>query len=119
LILGNLGLIALERGAVERADEHLRESLRLALELRFTERIANALVGLAAVAASRGRYTDAASRLGAAAALRDDAGYVPERPEAALHARTEAALRDALGGDRYKELTGEAGSRPWEVVAEI
>jgi tetratricopeptide (TPR) repeat protein len=119
LILGNLGLVALERGAVERAEEHLRESLRLALEMRFAERMANALVGLAAVAASRGQNTEAASLLGAAAALRDDAGYVPERPEAALHERTEASVREALGDDHYEELAGEAGTRPLEVVAQI
>jgi len=119
LILGNLGLVALERGAAERAEEHLRESLRFAQEMRFTERMANALVGLAAVAASRGQNTEAASRLGAATALRDDAGYVPERPEAALHERTEASVREALGDDHYEEVAREAGTRPLEVVAQI
>ena len=55
LYFGNLGLVALARGTIENAEEHLRESLRLALDECVTERIANALVGLAAVAASRGR----------------------------------------------------------------
>jgi tetratricopeptide (TPR) repeat protein len=119
LILGNLSLVALERGAVERAEEHLRESLRLALEIRFTERVANALVGLAAVAASRGENAEAASRLGAAGALRDDAGYIPEQPETALHERTEASVRSALGADRYEELVDAARSRPWEIVAQV
>jgi predicted ATPase/DNA-binding SARP family transcriptional activator len=119
LILGNLGLAAVERRAPERAEEYFRESLRLAVDVRFTERIANALVGLAAIAASRGEYARAASRLGAAAAFRDGAGYVPERPEATLQERTEASIRSALDPVQYEALLNEARSRPWEVVAQV
>jgi predicted ATPase/DNA-binding SARP family transcriptional activator len=118
LILGNLGLAAVGRGAPERAEQYFRESLRLAVDVRFTERIANALVGLAAVAASRGENAQAATRLGAAATFRDDAGYVPERPEAALQERTEASIRSALGRARYEALVDEGRSRPWEVVGQ-
>jgi predicted ATPase/DNA-binding SARP family transcriptional activator len=117
--LGNLGLAAVERGAPERAEEYFRESLRLAVAIRFTERIANALVGLAAVAASRGESARAASRLGAAAAFRDDAGYVPERPEAALQERAEASIRSALDPVEYEALVNESRSRPWDVVAQV
>jgi predicted ATPase/DNA-binding SARP family transcriptional activator len=118
LILGNLGLAAVERGAVDRAEAYFRQSLELAVEVRFTERIANALVGLAAVAAWRGESARAASRLGAAAAFREDAGYVPERPEAALRERAEASIRSALNADQYEALVSEARARPWDVVAE-
>jgi predicted ATPase/DNA-binding SARP family transcriptional activator len=117
--LGNLGLVAVERGRQERAEEYFRECLRLAVEVRFTESIGDALVGLAAIAASRGESAYAAARLGAAAALHDDAGYVPGRPETALHQRTEASVLSALGADRYEELVDEARSRPWEIVAQV
>jgi predicted ATPase/DNA-binding SARP family transcriptional activator len=119
LILGNLGLAAVARGAPERAESYFRESLRLAVDVRFAERIANALVGLAAVAASRGESARAASQLGASAAFRDDAGYLPERPEAALQERTEASIRSALGRARYEALVADGRARPWEVVAHV
>jgi tetratricopeptide (TPR) repeat protein len=116
--LGNLGMVAVERGGHERAEEYFHEGLRLAVEVGFTERIADALVGLAAIAASRGESARAASRLGAASAFRDDAGYVPERLVAALQEQTEASIRSTLGRVRYEALVDEGRSRPWEVVAQ-
>jgi hypothetical protein len=59
------------------------------------------------------------ARLGAATAFRDDAGYVPERPEAALQERTEASIRSSLDPVRYEALVNEARARPWEVVARV
>jgi hypothetical protein len=44
---------------------------------------------------------------------------VPERPEAALHERTEASVREFWVADHHEELAGEAGTRPLDVIAQI
>jgi predicted ATPase len=96
--LENLGIVAFREGSLDRAGELLLESLDRSRAIEFPYGIFNALVALAALAAAEGRAERAAQLLGAADAIREDAGAERyEMLEAQLHEETTERLRAELG----------------------
>jgi tetratricopeptide (TPR) repeat protein len=72
----NLGAVACEQGALDRADAYYIEALDLHDELGSERGVAYAVQGLGEVATSRGDYEAAARLLGAAEATRERIGVV-------------------------------------------
>lgn len=95
--LFNVGLANVLAGDTQQAAVPLQESLQLSQELGDREGVAYGVGLLAAVAAAEHRQRDAAVLLGAADALLEAAGASLESVERALHERTEASVRAALG----------------------
>jgi predicted ATPase len=96
--LENLGIIALSEGSLDRAGELLRESLEHAQLIESPFGTFNALVALAALAAAEGRPERAGQLLGAADAVREEAGAERyEVLEARVHDETTERLRAELG----------------------
>ena len=96
--LENLGIIALEQGRLDHAGELLHESLEHSAAIDYRYGVFNALVGLAAVAGAEESHERAAQLLGAADAIREEAGADRyELLEARLHEDTMALLRAELG----------------------
>jgi hypothetical protein len=96
--LENLGIAELLEGRHDRARELLVESLEQSQAIDFRYGIFNALVGLAALSAAEGQAERAAQLLGAADALREEAGAERfEALEARLHDETAERLRADLG----------------------
>jgi predicted ATPase len=99
--LRGLGSLAFGAGATERAATLLQESLSLLRELVDAPCGTDNLEQLAYVATLRGQHVRAARLLGAAERLRIDAGIAPRPSTLAVHDRTVAAARTALGDDVF------------------
>jgi predicted ATPase/DNA-binding SARP family transcriptional activator len=95
-----LGLLAAVDGDPA-AISLLRRSLELHSELRDRWRVSSVLEDLAAIALALGKTRPAARLLGAAEALRDAIGTVIAPCERAQHLQTAAAVRAALGEERF------------------
>jgi tetratricopeptide (TPR) repeat protein len=99
--LVNQGFAALSEREHERAITLLRRALRLLAELQFRDVIGYCFEGLAAVLAFTGQTEPAARLLGAAEALRESLGVDLAPAERETHEETAAAVRQALGEDRF------------------
>jgi non-specific serine/threonine protein kinase len=99
--LVNQGFAALSEHQHERAVELLREALRRLAELEFKDVIGYCFEGLAAVLGLTGRVEEASRLLGAAEALRESLGVGLAPAEQATHDETVAAVRQALGEERF------------------
>jgi len=88
-----LGLVALQRAELERAEYHFQQSVPLCRAIGSLELLCYCLVGLAGVARARQAFVRAATLLGAAEGLRErgDLGVWPVRQ--ALHERLVADVR--------------------------
>ena len=95
--LASLGSVAYETGEYTRASRLYEESLELGRQVGLKHTILPCLEGLARVAAAQGRMERAARLSGAAAALREDTGWMLPPAKRAEHDRTVAAARSALG----------------------
>ena len=91
----NLGLVSYGRGDVLRAGERFSAALDAFERVDFREHEANALHGLAAVAAAEGRYEDAARLFARADPILREVGS--EGFEPSLVAHTRAEVEAALG----------------------
>ncbi len=92
-----LGLVAVEGVRFDDAAESLRRALDLYAEIGFPQYTAECLEGIAAVVHARGEPNEAACLLGAASALRADAGYPPFGSQERLRERELASTRAELG----------------------
>jgi hypothetical protein len=102
-VLMAVGLVALEQGQHEQAQQALVESLGTAT----TWTLGTVLEGLAGVAAGQGHLARAARLFGAAAAVRTRLG-VPLRPaNQALYQRHVTHTRAALGEEGWSRLREE------------
>jgi predicted ATPase/DNA-binding SARP family transcriptional activator len=99
--LVNQGFAALSEQNHARAVQLLREALRRLAELEFKDIIGYCFEGLAAVLAFTGEGEAAARLLGAAEALRQSLGVDLAPAERATHEETAAAVRDAVGEERF------------------
>jgi hypothetical protein len=98
-----VGVVALEQGQYERAQQAFAESLLTAT----TYMLGTALEGLAGIAVAQGQPERAARLFGAAAALRTTMG-VPILPtNERLYQRHVTLTQDALGADRWTLLWEE------------
>ncbi len=115
--LPGLANVTLLQGDIDRAEALYHEALALAQRLGDTARIAGALVGLAAVAASKGNATLAARRIGAAEARYDLAGAALFRRDQRTFDRACRTAQAALGESRFEVARREGRTEPLEVVA--
>ena len=93
--LGLAAQAALARKDLDRAERYCQECLSLSRAYGYQSGIAFALVGLAGVAAARGRAASAASLLGAASAVLESVG-IPMSFNHEQQRQTHAAARDKL-----------------------
>jgi 3-oxoacyl-ACP reductase-like protein len=98
-VQGNLGLAALLNGKINAAQAALREELTLCHELVTPLYAAEALLGLAAVAAHHGQLDRAARLIGAARAQAND--EVQTELEGQLEAPFFATARARCGSDAW------------------
>ncbi len=103
LLLENLGLAKLELGEAAAAGADFAASLRQAQRLGFLEMAADGLMGIAAVAASKGRFDDAARLLGGARQQRELIGAGLDPVEARVEATTAAEVQRQLAPPSYAE----------------
>ncbi|WP_328853571.1 winged helix-turn-helix domain-containing protein [Micromonospora globbae] len=101
MVLVELGFIAEHRGDAGRARSLHRQALTVAGEQDAVRDQAYALEGLAGAAALDGAYAEAARLLGAAEALRAEAGLPPSATERDEVERIRACVRAALGAEAF------------------
>jgi len=108
LVLGRLGNLALIQDDWERAHTYYVESLAIYAQIGTPKPPAAGLEGLAGVAALNEHPLDAAHLLGAAEACRQASGDVRSIEQQAIHERTVAVARAALGEAQFEAacLTG-------------
>lgn len=102
----NLGLVSYGRGEMARAGERFSAAHDAFDRVDFREHVANALHGLAAVAAADARYEDAARLLAKADPILREVGS--EGFEPALVARTRTEVEAALGTDAFEAILRSA-----------
>jgi len=115
----NLGWLAHNTGDDPTAERMMREALDLAVEYEFISLVAEALIGLAALTATRGNHEIAArligfaddqfARMGARAQMADDADHV----------RTRNRVSEHLGAERYRLLIAEGAALELEDVLSL
>jgi hypothetical protein len=107
-VRGSLGLTALLTGEPDAAEDALREELRLCRELALRPVAFTGLLGMAAIAASRGEIRRAARLAGAAATHRHGQ---PEQPlDARLHATFLQSARRRCGADAWDAAAREGAA---------
>jgi predicted ATPase/DNA-binding CsgD family transcriptional regulator len=116
-----LGDLAVARDDIEGALARYREALSLvAQEHDYPHLVADALDGVAAVAAARGEAERAARLHGAAAGLRERLGTAVASWEQPAHEQRVAAVRAALGDERFAALWASGHAQRLEaVIAEV
>jgi predicted ATPase len=110
LSLLNLGLGRLGMADLKGARVTLRESLGLLARVGNREITAGAVEALAAVSAQGGDPERAAVLFGAAEGVRSSVGALVWAPERPSHDRTEASLRQALGGEGFEARFAEGAA---------
>ena len=110
----NLGLARLELGEAAAAGAHFAESLRQAERLGFLEMAADDLMGIAAVAASRGRFDDAARLLGGARKQRELIGAGLDPVEARVEATIVVEVQRQLAPTSYAEALLSGGDQRFD-----
>ncbi|MGH3875295.1 MAG: ATP-binding protein [Pseudonocardiaceae bacterium] len=97
-----LGRLALSASEVTEAERYIHDALVRLIAKSFALDIPECLDILAAAAAARESFAEAARLLGAAAAGRQRLGIVRFPPEPGFWAAVELTTRDALGDDCYE-----------------
>ena len=116
--LTNLGFTVLEQGRLTDAAALFRASLAIHVDL--TQSSADAAIeGLAAIAVARDDAATAARLLGATGEWRRKVGHQQEPFESAIHDRTAAAARKALGDHRYRGLAQEGAALDLDEAAKL
>jgi predicted ATPase/DNA-binding SARP family transcriptional activator/Tfp pilus assembly protein PilF len=106
----NLGQVELQAGDLARAEQHFKAAADLLRAIGFKGRVAHAMQGLAAVEARTGRAEAAARRLGQAATMLAEVGWVTGDNQFADAAG--AAARDQLGDEAFDRLFREGLNTP-------
>ncbi len=104
----NLGETELLAANHEAAEAHYRAAAAAFASVGFDTRHANAIQGLAAIDAARGRHEEAARHLGAAAAI-IDRGWAADGMGPVADA--ERSIREAIGDGRFEALFEEGRQR--------
>jgi predicted ATPase/DNA-binding CsgD family transcriptional regulator len=102
MALNDLGVVVGERGDLARAAALQVEALDLWRRTGTREGVADALAGLATIAAA-GQPEQAARLFGASAALADAVGYAFGLPERAAHERAVAGLKATMGDAAFAD----------------
>jgi non-specific serine/threonine protein kinase len=114
--LRSLGDLARDRGDLDGAMARYTESVKLAQDHGDRLFLANALTGVAGVAAARGQPERAARLYGAAAALRDEIGVPDEVWERPTYERRVASVRAALSPEAFAAAWGAGAKLPLAAV---
>ena len=112
--LASLASVTCESGEYTRANRLYEESLDLGRRVGFKHTILPCLEGLARVAAAQGRMERTARLSGAAAALREEAGWPLPPAKRAGHDRTVTAARAVLGEDAFTAAWAKGHALPLE-----
>ncbi len=111
VMLENLSQIAVYKEAYGQAEEYLKASHRLMVELDFFTYLSAAhLVDYATLWLETGRAEQAAQLLSASTALQESIGVYLELPDQRVYDRTMDGLRTQLGADAF-QAAWEAGRR--------
>jgi predicted ATPase/DNA-binding XRE family transcriptional regulator len=110
--LASLASVTCESGEYTRANRLYEESLDLGRRVGFKHTILPCLEGLARVAAAQGRMERTARLSGAAAALREEAGWPLPPAKRAGHDRTVTAARTVLGEDAFTAAWAKGHALP-------
>jgi tetratricopeptide (TPR) repeat protein len=110
--LASLASVTCESGEYTRANRLYEESLDLGRRVGFKHTILPCLEGLARVAAAQGRMERTARLSGAAAALREEAGWPLPPAKRAGHDRTVTAARAVLGEDAFTAAWAKGHALP-------
>ena len=119
ITLSNIASAEVNLGNRAEACTRLRECLRLARELGFTEVIVSGLLDTAAVAVADGDFHCAARLIGAAETLRERINFSFGPLERRLHNRTIAALVTGLGDSTSERLQQEGHRMELEQAVEL
>ncbi len=114
--LRSLGDLARDRGDLNGAMERYAESAKLAEEHGDRLFLANALTGIASVAAARRQPERAARLYGAAEALREELGTPDEGWERPAHERRVALVRAALSPEAFSAAWAAGVALPMDAV---
>ena len=116
--LQSLGLLLL--GDLKRANPPGRQALEMKHRINDVIGMAIGMGGVAFIAAAEGRYERTAWLFGAAAPLWERAGqlYTGSPAHLALHQAAEAAARNSLGDERFRELHAAGAAAPLDDVIE-
>jgi hypothetical protein len=101
----------------EQPPRQLARRAELAEALRAPDSLAIALEGLAALALRRDDHASAVRLVGAAQRMSEESGYVLEAAEQALHDRTLAGARSALGEAALADALAAGGSLSFDGAA--
>jgi ATP/maltotriose-dependent transcriptional regulator MalT len=113
-IRGNQGLAALFAGNTEAAADAFQEELELTRHGVFPRLAAAALLGMAALAALKGRHERAARLTGASQAL--SRPWAPEPLERRLHDEILARARDRHGHPAWDKALREGEQLPFDAA---
>jgi ATP/maltotriose-dependent transcriptional regulator MalT len=114
----NVASLELRQGRAGRASALYKQALAAFREMGERTLVANAVEGLAGVAACRGCPERAARLLGAMAAYRETIGYPVEALERPHYERQLAACRCALGEAAFAAAFAEGRAMPLERAVE-
>jgi predicted ATPase len=110
LTLSNVAFAELQLGRLDEAERDLRQALREGFEIGSVAVVLACLGSLAALASGANHPSRAARLMGAEGAIEEESGIVLEGAELALHERTAASVRAALGDEAFA-LELEQGHR--------
>jgi tetratricopeptide (TPR) repeat protein len=116
--LHQLGHVALARRDAQRARALFGESLTLARQQGNKRHVAEALAGLAGVAAAADQPAAAARYFGAAEALRRAVGAALSPADQIDHQRAIAGARDSIGGCAFQAAWDAGAQSPLEAVVD-
>jgi tetratricopeptide (TPR) repeat protein len=107
MVEANLALVALGRGRLDDAVEHVARGVAFARERASVDHLAYAVNTLAAILAQRGDAERAARLAGCAEAAFESIGAVREPTERSVHERPVALLREQLPEERFAAAWAE------------
>ncbi|MBA2313002.1 MAG: tetratricopeptide repeat protein [Actinobacteria bacterium] len=99
--LVNLAFATLALGSVTEAERHLSRSLELSAKLKHTRILCSCLVGAAAVASTRMRFSIAATLLGACDAVGKNNGVALEHVERKVYDKVLTEAKEQLRRDSF------------------
>lgn len=119
LVHWRLGRAIRDQGYVARAESLIRKSIAIWSEIGRVSFIGFALVDLAGIIAGQGQPERAAKLLGAAERIRESVGVPVWSSDQARYAKSDAAVRAALGEHAFGDAHRRGREMPWEQVIAV
>ncbi len=115
----NLGWLAHNTEDNATAEQLMREALNLAVEYEFISLVADTLIGLAALTATRGNHEIAARLIGFADNQVARMGARAQMADEADHVQTRYLVSEHLGTERYRMLIAEGAALELEGALDL